>query len=335
MSDTLPGQPAPLTPSAAAAPEGATPIGGFRRGGQLLLAADGSELGGHAARVAAAVAQRTGSALRAIHAVDTRGAPLPPPLDVAIGLADELVGPGVHAEQESEVRGALAAAVGGPVHWPVRVAIGTPAGVIVREAQRSGADLVVLGLRAHGAAGRAFQDETALLVMRRAACPVLAVGHTLDGLPRCVVVGVDFSRTSREAARLALDLLAPGGRLVLAYVSARPPVAPDDGEGYVHALGVAAAFAALVAELAPAAGVRVEDEVLEGRPRQMPAQRLLELAGRAGADLVALGSRRYGRLERWLLGSVTTDLARDGRVSLLVVPPAEPSAAQADNSPPA
>ncbi len=332
MSDTSLPRSGLAVPPVAAPDAGPTP-GGLRRGGRLLLAADGSELAGHAARVAAAVARHAGASVQAVHALYTRGAPIPPLLDAALGLADELVGPELHDEQVAEMRRTLAAAVGAPIDWPVRVTIGPPAGVIVREARSAGADLVVLGLRRHGVAGRALQDETALLVMRRATAPVLAVAPGLDGLPQCVVVGVDFSRTSREAARLALDLLAPGGRLVLAYVSSPLAAASDDGERYVHALGVAAAFAALVADLAPPAGVRVEHEALACGPRETPAQRLLELAGRAGADLVALGSRRYGRFERWLLGSVTTDIARDGRVSLLVVPPAEPVAPGTDEAP--
>ena len=42
-----------------------------------------------------------------------------------------------------------------------------------------------------------------------------------------------------------------------------------------------------------------------------------------GAPLVAAGSVRYGRLDRWLLGSVSTALVRDGRLSVLSVPPVD------------
>jgi nucleotide-binding universal stress UspA family protein len=37
--------------------------------------------------------------------------------------------------------------------------------------------------------------------------------------------------------------------------------------------------------------------------------------------MLALGSVRHGRIERWIVGSVTTDIARNGRHSMLVVPP--------------
>lgn len=48
---------------------------------------------------------------------------------------------------------------------------------------------------------------------------------------------------------------------------------------------------------------------------------LLKYADDAGAEMVALGSRRHERVERWLLGSVTTDVARDRAYQLLVARP--------------
>jgi nucleotide-binding universal stress UspA family protein len=44
-------------------------------------------------------------------------------------------------------------------------------------------------------------------------------------------------------------------------------------------------------------------------------------ADSANIDMLALGSVRHGRFEQWMVGSVTTDVARDGRHSMLVVPP--------------
>jgi nucleotide-binding universal stress UspA family protein len=37
--------------------------------------------------------------------------------------------------------------------------------------------------------------------------------------------------------------------------------------------------------------------------------------------MIAVGSVSHGRMERWLLGSVSQDLVRDARHTLLVVPP--------------
>ena len=51
------------------------------------------------------------------------------------------------------------------------------------------------------------------------------------------------------------------------------------------------------------------------------AELLLECADAASIELIAAGSGRPSRVDRWLLGSVSTDLIRDGRYSVLVVPP--------------
>ncbi|WP_158508900.1 universal stress protein [Gemmatirosa kalamazoonensis] len=289
--------------------------------GSILLATDESELANDAARVALAVARQHGLPIEVIRVMETRGVPLPPPLDVAIGLGDELVGHVVHETQRTEIRMGLAAALRTPVTWPVHVAIGAPASAIVREARQSLAGMIVLGLRRHGSLGRALQDETALHVMRHAPCPVLGIVPSLRGLPERVVAAVDFSRASRAAARLARDLVAPGGMLTLVYVSAALPFQEDDGEGYVHALGVETGLARLRETFDRDDDVAVETAVLGCTSRRPVGEQLVEFAERTGTDLISLGSRRYGPLDRWLLGSVATDVARDGRVSLLVVPP--------------
>jgi nucleotide-binding universal stress UspA family protein len=58
------------------------------------------------------------------------------------------------------------------------------------------------------------------------------------------------------------------------------------------------------------------------------AEELLACADESRADLIAIGSLRHERLERWILGSVTTDIVRDGRCSVLVIPPPRAASTQ-------
>lgn len=286
----------------------------------VLLATDGSAASNAAARTAFAIAERHGANVHVINVIDTRSAPLPPGLDLAIGIADATVGPLVHAEQGESVRDDIAAAIGEPVDWRIRVALGTPARVIVQEAHRLRAALVILGLRRHGRLERAMQDETALEVMRRAACPVLGVAADATALPIKVLAAVDFSRSSLAAARATRAVLDEGGTIVLAYA---PPVTfdlPDDGEAVIHKLGVAAGFARCRAEL-EGDGITIDQVTLHAQSSTPVAGALLEYADGARCDLIAAGSARRGRLDRWMLGSVSTDLVRDGRHSVLIVPP--------------
>jgi nucleotide-binding universal stress UspA family protein len=48
---------------------------------------------------------------------------------------------------------------------------------------------------------------------------------------------------------------------------------------------------------------------------------LLECADEANCDLITAGSVQHSRVDRWMVGSVSTEMVRDGRRSVLIVPP--------------
>jgi len=68
------------------------------------------------------------------------------------------------------------------------------------------------------------------------------------------------------------------------------------------------------------AGIQ-SDQVVLHRTSAPIADALLEYADGAKCEMIAAGSARRGRIDRWILGSVSTELVRDGRHSVLVVPP--------------
>lgn len=290
-------------------------------GRPVLLATDGSPASAGATHVAQALAIELRARVHTLVVLDTRGAPIPPPLDAAIQLSSEVVGPGVHAEQAEAVRRGLAATLGHEVDWPVRMGVGTPAAAIVREVSRIDAAMIMMGLRRHGRADRVVNDETTLNVIRTASCPVLGVTPELRHLPKRILAAIDFSSASLSSAAVARALLPRDGRLVLAYV---PPLAmypPDDGEGVIHALGVQAGFDRATRELGTD-GLTVDSVVLHHEMKRQVAELLIEYADTTSADVISAGSARLSRVDRWMLGSVSTDLVRDGRHSVLVVPPA-------------
>ncbi len=237
-------------------------------------------------------------------------------------------------ERQLDARASAPSTRGCP--WPVDLAVGRPAANIVQEARRRGAGLIVVGLRPHGTLDRLFRDETALLVVRSAAVPVLAVTPQLAGLPRRVIAAVDFSRASLDAARAALSVIGDGGTLLLAHVQPEIGFTPESAGDYDHryAQGVAGAFERLREQLDVPAGVSVETVALRGEP----TTELLALVDRTGADLVAVGSQggapERGAPHRPALGSVTRALVRAGRTSLLVAPPRPTRRRAIPSSPP-
>jgi nucleotide-binding universal stress UspA family protein len=293
----------------------------------LLAATAGSEANAPV-MVAAALERRYDAKVAAIQVMDLSNAALPTPLAGMFSFARDLIGDAPYAEDARARRSQFSDLLGQPNEWPVHIAVGLPAQEILRAAEREGAALIVMGIRRHGFADRVFRDETTLTVARRARAPVLAVVPELAALPHTAVVGVDFGPASARAARAALDLLAPPtegavASLLLAYVDSGPEDEATDataGDAVIRRLGVAGAFEALVRELDAPRAVTVETAILRGA---VGAQ-LLEFSVKRGAQLVAVGSQRHERFDQWLLGSVTTDVVRDGRCSVLVIPPSRP-----------
>ena len=317
-------EPAPATtPSPSLSPARRRPPATALEGRPILLATDGSACANAAARVTAALATERRAVPHVLRVLDLSAYAIPAPLPGIVIAADVMVGREVRAPDADALRAELGRLVGRAVAWPVATAIGSPARAILEESARFGADLVVMGIRHHDFVERALRDETTLAVMRRSACPVLGVTPALDGLPRRALVGTDFGRASTAAARAALSVLAPGGRLLLAYV--QPPHfddgEPGEGAAMVRELGIHAAFKRVIGDLEREDGVTIEPVIAECTPGVGTAGELLALGDRTQADLLVVGSQRHVRFDRWLLGSVTTDLARDGRHSLLVVPP--------------
>ena len=289
-------------------------------GRTILVATDDTAASAPALRFARALAAR-GDVVHALHVVDTRSAPIPPPLDMAIAMTDAAFGDSFREQREREVRSMIETTLGTSVDWPASIALGAPARSIVAEARALHADMIVLGLRRHNAVERALGDETTLHVMRVAPCPVIAVSESLGTFPRRVLVAVDFSRASLEAARAANRLVGRDATLVLGYVAPAELDIPDDGERVIHEHGIDAAFTWFRGELARADDAPVEQVKLRRWTGARVGEVLLSYADSASIDMLALGSVRHGRIERWIVGSVTTDVARDGRHSMLVVPP--------------
>ena len=87
----------------------------------------------------------------------------------------------------------------------------------------------------------------------------------------------------------------------LVYVDRRGGTEPEPataGSALISRLGVHTAFEQLVQELDAPANVRVDCITLYGSP----AQELLAFAAESESDLIAVGSLRHERVERWVLG---------------------------------
>jgi nucleotide-binding universal stress UspA family protein len=194
---------------------------------------------------------------------------------------------------------------------------GDPATVVAQVGHDSNATMIVCGLGRHRVTDRVFGDETALRLMRIADAPVYAVAAGTSHAPTCIVVAADFSETSLRAARLALDVAAPGATIYLAHVAPRDSMLGDLrswGSSYKHDAGEA--LRRTREQLRVPAGMTVQNILLQGDS----ATELLAFATSVNADLIATGSHGHGFVARMLIGSVTTRLVRCATCSVLTVP---------------
>lgn len=291
----------------------------------VLVALTNDEFARSVTGVVRALKQRRGASPSVLYVIEI-GASIPEATMVAIALEEELRDPRTRARQEAEMKSVLHLDTGDEATWPFSIEVGGVAAVVVENAKRMGAELIVMGLHRHAAVGRAIGRDTVYEVMALGGIPVLAVREPLTALPRSVVVAVDFSRASIRAARLARRLVDDGGVMHLLFIEpAMLNAASESDEGLrlIQTKGVEAMFNELVSDLQPDSSVTINTVVRTGGN---PAAEIMRFCETVNADLVAIGSQRHRFLERLLLGSTARSVAADGRWPLLVTPPAKAAA---------
>ena len=199
------------------------------------------------------------------------------------------------------------------------------------------ADLLVLGASRRVGDGRAGVGRTGRQALHGAGCAVALAAHGIADGPyalREVVVGVDRSAEAQAALALACSLAdAAGARLTaVAVVDDRLPATVAPAGMAIELVqwdelveSHRAQTERLLAELAERAPA-VTTELRVGEPAEE-----LAAAAAADADLLVIGSRRWGPLSRLVVGSTGEELVREAPCSLLLVPrPDEEPAAGAD-----
>lgn len=205
---------------------------------------------------------------------------------------------------------------------------GRPADGILREARRFRADVIVVGWRGHGAFRRLLIGSVSRDVVERAPGAVLVVRRPVREVRR-VVIGVDGSSNSRRAVALVARLPHDRGAVVVVRVI-EPRTLPTAGRlpASVRAI-VVRELAALNEKLmrdarrevnSAAARLRrarwtVRAEVRTGAP----LAGLLDVVDRSDANVLVVGARATGGLDRALLGSVAAGALNRSRVPVLVV----------------
>jgi nucleotide-binding universal stress UspA family protein len=204
-----------------------------------------------------------------------------------------------------------------------------PRAAILDAAAQGPADLVVLGARGLGAVASFLLGSVSLGVTRHAPCPVLVC----KGAPRpmrTVTLALDGSADARAAVEFFCRLPLPPELVVRVIGVVEPLRYPTSAPGIIgptlraamqdleneRRQALEAALTPVVAALRP----RLR-KLITTLPTGAPAATILREAEAHGSDLVVVGARGLGALERIALGSVSEAVLRHASCPVLVVRP--------------
>jgi nucleotide-binding universal stress UspA family protein len=219
--------------------------------------------------------------------------------------------------------------------WRVEEAVvsGSPSESLILKADEWGADLLVVGSHGHTTLGRFFLGSVSHTVVAHANCSVRVARIHRDkqmadpDSPVRIVIGVDGSPGAEAAIRAIASRRWPEGSeaCVVNGLWSIPPVSEEE-EMHEH---IAMQAAEWVARERP-----IAEEVVESAVEQLkaaglattaiikveePKRLLLSEAESWDADCIFVGARGLSRLERLLLGSVSTAVATRAHCSVEIV----------------
>lgn len=252
------------------------------------------------------------------------------PPDAYVAVIDVLPDPGAPSsafrllkgedfEEPEEYFGPAVAALPGRRVEPLTYIGGSPARVFESFASEHAIDLIVVGSPHHGAVGRALAGSVSQKLLHGAPVPVATAPHgyadRADQALGTIAVAYDGDEESQGALRCAAALASAAGAR-LDVLTVERPTAPVSG-AIAYTLSL------------PQDVDDIQRQALKEADPQIPLRRrvlngetaeALADACRDSVDLIVVGSRGYGTVERVLLGSTSAALIHESPCPVLVVP---------------
>ena len=291
----------------------------------VLCPVDFSEFSRHAMTHALAIARWYDAQVTALHVIPPIASLIPS--GDAVGLYPPVVfTPDDLRQFEAELE-AFIRDCGGDESVHAVVAQGSITGEILRAAEGTRADLIVIGTHGRSGFDRLMLGSVTEKMLRKAACPVLTVPRGApDAVPSPVLFtrilcAVDFSPASLKALSFAESLAKEAdASLTLVHVlepaSVLEPVAMG-GAPSSEGDGRNAARRHLAEVVSPDARTfsHVSEVVVSGKPYRV----LLREASERRADLIVLGAHG-GRIGLTAFGSTTNQVVRQAHCPVLILP---------------
>ena len=271
--------------------------------------------------------------------------PPPPPSSYEIiALANAVYVPAdltrVYSQGSPELAGAQSLADRAAVRlralfpeWQVtaQACVGSPTRELIRQADEWRPDLMLVGSHGRSMVGRLVLGSVSQGVLTHARCSVrVARGRVEEpGTPVAMVVGVDGSPGSAAAVSEVAARVWPS-KSEVRLIAVNDPLTPTFVGRFIPPVGKVIKETNQAerewlkqvlencSEQLRQTGLRVSSEIREGDPKLS----LIEAAESWGADCIFVGSLGFSnRLERFLLGSVSSAVAARAHCSVEVVRP--------------
>ncbi len=280
----------------------------------ILIASDLTEASDASLRAAAALAEVAGADLHVLHAFD---------FDYALYSEDSPVKPtfrGRIADAKTAVDEQIARAAPSAKVASREVIIHAAHQAILDRATDVAADLIVLGAHRGSGIGDAILGGTADRLIRSSRVPCLIIRGDLSLPLRRIVVPLDLSDPAREA--LAVALAFPiGGDAEISVIHVLPTFATKDNFPFDEP-SFQPKLRHQVDSAVEIAGSDLQASVKEEIVRaDQAAEGILGFADSKNADLIVLATHGRGMLQRALIGSVASGVARRSKRPILLVPP--------------
>jgi nucleotide-binding universal stress UspA family protein len=220
--------------------------------------------------------------------------------------------------------------IGPTVSYVADLAEGSVADEIVNKAVVLPADLIVLGTHGYSGVDRLLLGSVTDKVLRKASCPVLTVApHAPEAVPvpsalcRRILCAIDFSPCSMEGLTYALSL-AQETNADLFVLSVWEHL-PDEDPSTPPSPALRAYFESMHADrrsrlaraIPDAARTYCTIETIVGEGRAY--REILRVADAKDADLIVIGVRGRGEIDRWLFGSTAQEVVRRATCPVLTI----------------
>jgi nucleotide-binding universal stress UspA family protein len=297
---------------------------------RILCPTDFSLDSTYAIDLAAHMAELYGSRIAALHVVPPAVTPYPglPAIDPH---ADQAADAAELRRYCSETARAFSAAVTAGIPVDVMVHVGEPARDILESAVSLPADLIVMGTHGFSGFERLLLGSVAEKVLRKAVCPVLTVpprAHATSSVPfERILCAVDFSDCSMHALSFARSMAEEAGASltavhVLEWPWEEPPAPSLEGLPVEQAFSLAmyrrereTDAKARLATLIPEGAADASARVCHGKPYEQ----ILRAAAEEHADVIVIGVRGRGAIDRAIFGSTANHVVRTATCPVLTL----------------